>query len=177
MPCTVQSKVNYGVRRLYDEGVYEFPVDPEWGIPEPNCWVWYDSATGYVRPFSSTNVVADVAGSAVKGVVKDFVRPGRPRTVYVYTKGVADIQVAPAAAVTGGVTKFAPYLDGAAVSNYKFTVSGNSALQIMTAIAHGSCPCDADYPDYCETAGAVAEDSPTAALVQAVVSKATVKFG
>lgn len=177
MPCTVQSTVNYGVRRLYEEGVFEFPVDPEWGIPQTNCFVYYDATTGYVRPFSSTGTVTDITNSAVKGVVKDFVRPGTPKTVYVYTKGVADIQVAPAAAVTGGVSKFAPYLDGSAVSNHKFTVSGNTALQIMTAIAHGNCPCQADYPDYCETVGAVASSSPTAAITQSAVSKATVKFG
>lgn len=180
MACTIQSAVNYGLRRKNDAYYYELPVDPNWGIPTVNgqvgCPVFLDTTTGYVRPFSSTNDVADVIASPIKGWVQDYVPAGRPRTVYVWPEGIADIMVVPAVAVTAGVTKFKPYLDGSAVSNYKFSQTAVTGDQILTAIAHGNCPCSQDYPDYCVQPGAVADNSPTAAITQTAVSKATVRF-
>jgi hypothetical protein len=176
MACTATSSVNVGLRRKYDHAYLELPVDPEWGIPVPNCWVYLDTVTNYIRPFSSTDEVTDITNSPVKGVVQDFVRPGVDRVLVVWTCGVFQFNISAATEVVGGVTGFIPYLDGAAVSNTKFAPAGEGDTAILTAIQHGPCICQSQYSDACQTAGDVASESPTTPLAIANVTNAVGKF-
>ena len=176
MACTATSSVNVGLRRKYDHAYLELPVDPEWGIPVPNCWVYLDTVTNYIRPFSSTDEVTDITNSPVKGVVQDFVRPGVDRVLAVWTCGVFQFDISAATEVVGGVTGFIPYLDGAAVSNTKFAPAGEGDTAILTAIQHGPCICQSQYSDACQTAGDVASESPTTPLAIANVTNAVGKF-
>ena len=176
MACTATSSVNVGLRRKYDHAYLELPVDPEWGIPVPNCWVYLDTVTNYIRPFSSTDEVTDITNSPVKGVVQDFVRPGVDRVLVVWTCGVFQFDISAATEVVGGVTGFIPYLDGAAVSNTKFAPAGEGDTAILTAIQHGPCICQSQYSDACQAAGDVASESPTTPLAIANVTNAVGKF-
>lgn len=175
MTCTASSSVNVGLRRKYDHAYYELPVDPEWGIPVPNCWVFLDTTTGYIRPFSSTNSVTDIQNSPIKGVVQDYVRPGVDKILVVWTCGVFQFDISAPTEVVGGVTGFIPYLDGSAVSNTKFATAGEDT-PLLVAIQHGPCLCQSQYSDACQTAGPVAAESPTTPLTIANVTNAVGKF-
>lgn len=176
MACEASNAVNIGLRRKYDHAYLELPVDPEWGIPHPQCWVYLDTTTGYIRPFSSTDSVSDVTGSPVLGVVQDFIRPGQDRVVVVWQCGVYQFDIDSATEVVGGVTGFIPYLDGDAVSNTKFAVAGQGDTPILVAIQHGACICQSSYNDYCVQAGAVASSSPTTPIDNVEVTNAVGKF-
>ncbi len=176
MACTATNHANVGLRRKYDHAYYELPVDPEWGIPAPNCWVFLDVATGFIRPFSSTSSVTDIQNSPVKGVVQDYVRPNVDRILVVWTCGVFQFDISAPTQVFASVVGFIPYLDGAAVSNTKFAPAGEGDTPLLVAIQHGNCMCQSQYSDHCQTVGPVADESPTTPLTIANVTNAVGKF-
>jgi len=175
MACTATNHANVGLRRKYDHAYYELPVDPEWGIPVTNCWVFLDTNTGYIRPFSSTDSVTQIQDSPIKGVVQDFVRPGVDKILVVWTCGVFQFDISTPAEVWAGISGFIPYLDGSAVSNTKFAPAGEDT-PLLIAIQHGPCLCQSQYSDACQTAGPVASESPTTSLTIANVTNAVGKF-
>lgn len=179
MACTPKHDPNVGLRRRCgDCSFMRLPVDPAFGVPEAGSWMYLDQTTNYVRPFTSTTVVADVIASPIKGYCLDFIRPGEERIITIWTCGEFAFKLSTPAPVRAGITKFKPFFDGTKVSNTLFEVTALPAEVLITASEHRSCVCQSEYESNpCTTATAPIAASPTAAIVLSNATYAIGMFG
>jgi hypothetical protein len=137
------------------------PVDPAWGIPHTNCWVFLDTVTGYARPFESAQTTDALLASPIRGVVLDFVRPGDCKEVNVITRGWFEVQLGTPGAVRAGVTLLAPSVVDGVVSNDIWEITEDDTTAVMVAIEHRPCLCLPCNATPCTTAAAADDDSPS----------------